>query len=82
MHPEHRPFLRTLAPLALIAVLAMVLLAGCGRQSDDAELPTPLAESAAEVAIVEVATDTPTAAPTNTPTATTGTDRDSHHPAH
>lgn len=67
MPPEHRPSLRS---FALIAVLAMVLFAGCSRQSDDTEISTPLAERAAEVAVVVVATDTPTAAPTHTATAT------------
>ena len=70
MLSEHRLSPRSLASLALIAVLAMLILAGCNRQSDDAGAPTPLSEKAAEVAIVEVATETPTTAPTNTPTAT------------
>ena len=62
---------RSIAIVALIALFLIFAAAACNRDSGAAEAPTPLAEVAAKVAVVEVATDTPTTPPTNTPIATT-----------
>lgn len=68
--PDQRPRPRSIVLIALIALFLLLAAVGCSRKSGNVEAPTPLAEVAAKVAIVEAAKDTPTTAPTQTPTVT------------
>ena len=68
--PDQRIHFRSIALVALIILFVMVSAAACSRKSSDVKAPTPLAEVADEVAVVEIATDTPATTPTHTPTAT------------
>ena len=68
--PDQRIHFRSIALVALIILFVMVSAVACSRKSSDVKAPTPLAEVADEVAVVEIATDTPATTPTHTPTAT------------